>query len=308
MKRQDGGLPAETAETDAAVVICSRNRPEMLNRALQIVKENSPRRLQVLVVDSASDTGETRQVCLRAGVDYVRAEMPGLSIARNLGLVSVSAGIVVFTDDDCEPWPDWIAQVTAPFRDRSVAVVTGRVAGQPRNPPAGKYSGRPLSGLDLGHGALMAFRRKAVLDIGGFDPVLGAGRRLAGAEDLDMFCRLLRAGWDAVHQPDAIVGHPNVRRDAAHRRLLYGYGLGLGALAAKYYRLERRLGLMLAAVVLARTVRRAVRASTHHSGQALSDWAQVGGVLHGALIAANFKIAGENFVDAHPPLKIKVLA
>jgi cellulose synthase/poly-beta-1,6-N-acetylglucosamine synthase-like glycosyltransferase len=306
VKHEAGGPPAQTAEADAAVVICSRNRPGMLYRALQLVQENSPGNVQVLVVDSASDTGETRQVCLDAGVDYVRAEMPGLSIARNLGLASVTAEIVVFTDDDCEPWPQWIEEVTAPFSDGSVGVVTGRVAGQPRNPPAGTYSGRPLFGLDLGHGALMAFRRAAVLDIGGFDPVLGAGRRLAGAEDLDMFCRLLRAGWIAVHQPDAIVGHANVRRHAEHRRLLYGYGLGLGAMAAKYYRLERRLGLMLAGVVLARTMRRALRASVYRSEHALSDWAQVGGVLHGALIAASFKIAGENFVDASPPAKAKV--
>jgi glycosyltransferase involved in cell wall biosynthesis len=300
------GPPAQTAEADAAVVICSRNRPGMLYRALQLVQKNSPGNVQVLVVDSASDTGETHQVCLDAGVDYVRAEIPGLSIARNLGLASVTAEIVVFTDDDCEPWPRWIGEVTAPFSDGSVGVVTGRVAGQPRNPPAGTYSGRPLSGLDLGHGALMAFRRTAVLDIGGFDPVLGAGRRLAGAEDLDMFCRLLRAGWSAVHQPDAIVGHANVRRDAEHRRLLYGYGLGLGAMVAKYWRLERRLGLKLAGVVLARTMRRALRASAYRSEHALSDWAQVGGVLHGALIAVRFKVTGENFVDASPPAKTKV--
>ncbi len=41
---------------------------------------------------------------------------------------------MVFTDDDCEPWPEWIEHVTAPFSDGSVGVVTGRVAGQPRNP------------------------------------------------------------------------------------------------------------------------------------------------------------------------------
>lgn len=304
MKHQAGRPPAQ-ATGSVAVVICSRNRPAMLCRALQIVQENSSGNVQVLVIDSASDTSETHQVCLSAGVDYVRAETPGLSIARNLGLASVTAEIVVFTDDDCEPWPQWIEQVTAPFAVGTVGVVTGRVAGQPRNPLPLTYSGRPLSGLDLGHGALMAFRRAAVLELGGFDPVLGAGRQMAGAEDLDMFCRLLRAGWVAVHQPDAVVGHANVRRDAEHRRLLYGYGMGLGALVAKYYRLERRLGLKLAAVVLARTLRRALRASVHHSEHARSDWAQVAGVLHGALVAGSFKLAGENFVDTCPPAKVE---
>lgn len=300
--------PSKDAREDTAVVICSRNRPGMLARALVVVNANLPHGTQVLVVDSASDTGETQQVCMDAGVGYVRAERPGLSIARNLGLASVSAGIVVFTDDDCEPWPEWVEHVTAPFSDKKVAVVTGRVAGQARNPPAGAYSGWPLSGLDLGHGALMAFRRKAVLDIGGFDPVLGAGRRMAGAEDLDMFCRLLRTGWIAVHQPEAIVAHSNVRKDAAHRRLLYGYGLGLGALVAKYCRMDRRLGLNLAAVVLARTTRRAVRATARRSEHTLSDWAQVAGVLHGALLAANYKISGENFIDTVPPGKVGVRA
>ncbi len=57
----------------------------MLSRALKIVRENSPADMRVLVVDSASDTAETREVCLDAGVDYVRAAAQGLSIARILG-------------------------------------------------------------------------------------------------------------------------------------------------------------------------------------------------------------------------------
>ncbi|MBT2534477.1 glycosyltransferase [Arthrobacter sp. ISL-48] len=302
MNRQAGA-----AALDAAVIVCSRNRPQKLARALKFVLANSPQGIQVLVVDSASDTDETRRVCLEAGVDYVRTEIPGLSIARNVGLTSVTAEIVVFTDDDCEPWPLWIENVTAPFCDDQVAVVTGRVADQLRTPSAVRFSGRTLAGLDLGHGALMAMRRTAVLATGGFDPVLGAGRRLAGAEDLDMFCRLLRAGWDAVHQTDAVVAHTNVRRDAAHRGLLYGYGLGLGALAAKYFRLERRLGLTLGAVVLTRTVRRALRSTLRHSEHTASDWAQVGGVLYGALIAARYPVVGETFVDVNPPRKAEVL-
>ena len=69
---------------------------------------------------------------------------------------------------------------------------------------------------DAGHGAIMAFRRERLVALGGFDPVLGAGRRLAGAEDLDMFCRILDDGAHIVYDPSCVVHHVHTRADDAY--------------------------------------------------------------------------------------------
>ncbi len=85
---------------ELAVIICTRDRPAMLRRCLASVTASTPPETDVLVVDSASVTSETREVAEAAGVRVVRSEIPGLSIARNLGLVSTGRSLVVFTDDE----------------------------------------------------------------------------------------------------------------------------------------------------------------------------------------------------------------
>ena len=55
----------------------------------------------------------------------------------------------------------------------------------------------------IGHGANMAFRRTTLEAVGGFDEAMGAGAPIPGAEDKDIFWRVVRAGWRAGHEPSA---------------------------------------------------------------------------------------------------------
>jgi O-antigen biosynthesis protein len=76
--------------------------------------------------------------------------------------------------------------------------------------------GKGLRWYDLGTGnygtgANMAFRRGAVVAVGGFDPALDVGTATQGAGDLEMFLRLLRSGHGLVYEPQAIVWHRHRR-------------------------------------------------------------------------------------------------
>jgi hypothetical protein len=94
----------------------------------------------------------------------------------------------------------------------------------------------------VGHGANMAFRRSALVGIGGFDEELGTGSRLHAGEDKDAIWRLLTAGRVGRYEPSASVTHVQWRGRAAAVRLAYGYGQGWGALAAKARRADREAG------------------------------------------------------------------
>ena len=74
------------APSDLAVIVCSRERADMLEHALASIVAATPREVEILVVDSASTTTATKEVAEAAGVRYVRSDVKGLSIARNLGL------------------------------------------------------------------------------------------------------------------------------------------------------------------------------------------------------------------------------
>jgi glycosyltransferase involved in cell wall biosynthesis len=291
--------------SDLAVIVCSRERADMLELSLASIVAATPHEVEILVVDSASTTTATREVAEAAGVRYVRNDVKGLSIARNLGLDSTDREIVLYTDDDCRAVEGWVTSILAHFDDESVGAVTGRMLDHTlvdRETGGDRRARltRTVSGLDGGHGALMAFRRALVQDLGGFDDVLGAGRELAGAEDLDMFCRVLSAGEAIIHDEDSVVHHVNTREGDAYTVLLHGYGLGLGALANKWIRLRLTVGVPLSAVLLKRTTVRALR-NLRDPRRGPAERAMLRGMASGFLRAARMRLDGERFVDDHRP-------
>lgn len=296
-------MTAQPAPPTATVVVCTRDRPDHLQRALRAMVAVLPPGLPVLVVDSASRTGRTEQVARAHGVGYLRVERPGLSIARNAGLAAADGEVVVFTDDDCEVGPDWAPALVEAFRDPRVGAVTGRMVdeeGEQTLVSGGdevQVFATAASGLDAGHGASMALRRRAVLDAGGYDALLGAGSRFPGAEDLDVFVRLVRGGWVVRSEPASRLHHRNQRVGQELVALKRGYGLGSGAMGAKLARLWPLGG---GGAVLARVLVRAVRSLVRARSGVERRAALAGllGTLQGALAGVRLPLEGECFADA----------
>ncbi|MCZ2822758.1 glycosyltransferase [Modestobacter sp. VKM Ac-2977] len=293
------------APLSATVVVCTRDRPVMLARLLASLQEHVPD-VDVLVVDSASATVETREVAAAAGVPLLRLERPGLSIARNAGVQAASGDVVVFTDDDCLVRDRWLDPLVAPFADPRVGVVTGEMvdlAASDSVPSERQHPDfrRTVQGLDLGHGANMAFRRSAVLDVGGFDERLGAGTDLAGAEDLDMFCRLLHAGWTGKRTSHSRIIHAHVRQGAEHTRLIRGYARGSGAALAKWLRIDRTVATDIATVQLRRLARQSARALRRPAQRQLV-LAHAAGLVSGFIQATRMPVTDGVFVPAPAPI------
>lgn len=303
----DGGADGTVEPSDISILLCTRDRPALLADALVALRAALPDDTEVIVVDSGSTGPETARVAEAAGVRYVRSDIPGLSIARNLGLHTSTREIVVYTDDDCLVEPGFLTELAAPFADASVGGATGtlRDVSDAREiapgPPVRLL--RATQGLDAGHGALMAFRRSLIVELGGFDPVLGAGRHLGGAEDMDALCRVLHAGFAVVRVPRAVVRHVFTRGDEDYLRLNTNYGLGTGAMCAKWLRAAGADGRRLAAVVarrgLSRYARR-LRPARARRGQG----AYLRGLLRGYAEGRRLEVRGLVFVDAQPPVAV----
>lgn len=310
------GAPAGTPDPPhvtadrVSIVVCTRDRADMLDRSLAALLAALPVAAEVMVVDSGSTTPETERVARERGVRYVRSDVPGLSIARDLGLQASTRDIVIFTDDDCLVAPDFYAPLIRPFSSPCVGAATGHlrdIADEAPPSPSGepKTLTNVVDGLDAGHGALMAFRRSVIIELGGFDPILGAGRYFGGAEDMDALCRVLRAGLHVVRVPDSVVKHVFTRDDAEYMRLNRNYGLGIGAMCAKWLRASRAEGRRLAARVarrgLARYLRR-IRTRRARRGQA----AYLAGVLAGMRESRRIPLAGLVYVDRNPPAAVSL--
>jgi glycosyltransferase involved in cell wall biosynthesis len=241
-----------------AVVICSLNGAAGVDRCLRALARQTIRsRLEIVLVDDGSTDG-TGDVGYRHGVRVIRHPVnQGLAAARNSGLSASSAPLVAFLDDDCEPEPDWAAELIAGYED-GVAGVGGPVLPAA---PAGFMAdflsrNNPLTPLeaDLARseriayrfylylkrqwmpeepsgrrdvyafvGANMSFRRQALIDAGRFDE-----RFRFGCEEGD-FCLTLTSAQPScrlVFTPGALVVHhfEPMLRDTLRRSRAYGRG------------------------------------------------------------------------------------
>jgi hypothetical protein len=118
---------AAFAQLDASVVICTRDRPDKLQRCLASLPQQTWQAREVIVVDNASTDSRTRDVAHAAGAIYVREDRGGLDFARNTGAREATSPIVAYTNDDVLLHPQWLERLVAAFDAQAVAAVTGLV-------------------------------------------------------------------------------------------------------------------------------------------------------------------------------------
>jgi glycosyltransferase involved in cell wall biosynthesis len=242
-------MPAAAKTADLSLIICTRNRCGQLVRCFETIQRlKFERPWELIIVDNGSTdaTAVVIQEFVKAApfpIFYVSQPKLGLGSARNAGLVAASGEILAFTDDDCYPAPDFLSRVWSAFEDPSLGYVTGRIllhdsADLPigTNASTEPVTFRRKSFINPGgvQGANMAFRREVLYEIGGFDPLFGAGS-LFPAEDLDAASRASAAGWNGQYCPDVVVHHHHGRRAPDSARMWRSYGLGIGACYMKLF-------------------------------------------------------------------------
>ena len=87
----------------------------------------------------------------------------------------------------------------------------------------------------------LAFRRSALLELGGFDPALGNGTPALGGVDFEMLLRTVLSGRRVVYQPSAVIHHLNRPDYESLRKQIYAYGAGMSAVMIKTLGSDPRL-------------------------------------------------------------------
>ena len=233
-----------------SVVIATKDRPEQLASCLDRLRPQLGPDDEIVVVDSASRGEQTGHVALGAGATLLRAQRPGTSLARNLGWRSARHDRIAFIDDDIRVDSGWADTMSNALAPQDSAWVTGwigleRFGGGARhlNPT---MLGEAPARLDrqhrgtMGASANFGARREVLSAVGGFDERFGPGRWTAAAEDVELFDRLLLAGFIGSYDPSVRVFHEQWRTPRAGFRLQWRYGLGMGARIARLARRDRR--------------------------------------------------------------------
>jgi GT2 family glycosyltransferase len=164
---------------------------------------------EIIVSDNVSPAGEVAVRDLVNGrAQVVICQARGAGPARNAGVAAASGAILAFTDADCRPETDWLAEATKALA--TFDFVGGRMrvlsAGASRTPAEAfeavfafdnetyvKRKGFSVT-------ANLLCRREVFAAVGGF--------RTEVSEDLDWSQRAVAAGFRIGYAERAVVGHP----------------------------------------------------------------------------------------------------
>ena len=173
------------------------------------------------------------------GFRVIRTPNRGLSSARNTGLEAATGEIVAYIDDDARPDPHWLYYVAHTFLTTDYAGVGGPISCLPQSGPVSwcveNAPGGPIHVLlndrEAEHipGCNMAFRKSALLAVGGFDP-----RYRTAGDDVDICWKLQARGWKLGFNPAAVVWHHRRNSVRAYWRQQVGYGRAEALLEKKW--------------------------------------------------------------------------
>jgi GT2 family glycosyltransferase len=105
-----------------------RSLADDLQPSLDAVAEQTyPREMTetIIVVDETIDSESEEVVRRYPWVSIVRSPQHSYFAAKNAGARAARGAIVAMLDSDCEPVPEWLSMLTAPFADPGVAAVAG---------------------------------------------------------------------------------------------------------------------------------------------------------------------------------------
>ncbi|MEV6113562.1 bifunctional polysaccharide deacetylase/glycosyltransferase family 2 protein [Streptomyces sp. NPDC052109] len=209
--RRRGGWGPPVTEP-VSVIVPAYNESAGIEAAVRsLLASDHP--VEIIVVDDGSTDGTADLVeSLRLpGVRVIRQENAGKPAALNTGLAAATCELVVMVDGDTVFEPDTVRTIVQPFADPRVGAVSGNAKVVNRGGLLGRWQhieyvvgfnlDRRL--FDLGEcmptvpGAVGAFRRRALLALGGVSDV-------TLAEDTDLTMALCRAGWRVVYEEGAV--------------------------------------------------------------------------------------------------------
>lgn len=241
------------------IVVCTRDRPEMLGELLDaLAAESAESVAEIVVVDQGRRRpARVSAAASRPPITVIRDDQQGVSRARNLGVRRARTNWVAFLDDDCLPGPGWAARLASVCaRHPAAGFVSGMLESGDRSPAdltvvgvqhvswprvrSGRWRTPPLA---IGQGASFAVQRRVVERLGGWDERLGTGTRpFPAGEDLDFNYRFLRAGGVAYLTPELRVTHRQWRTETDLTRLHAGYLAGNAGCAIKHLRTDDLAG------------------------------------------------------------------
>ncbi|NWG38616.1 MAG: poly-beta-1,6 N-acetyl-D-glucosamine synthase [Hydrogenophilaceae bacterium] len=236
--RREGIPESATYRPFVSILIPAHNEEKVLDRALTAATQIEYPKFEVVVVDDGSTDGTGQIIESFTQGNKVRAvykqQNQGKALALNDAIPLLNGEIVLIMDADAEPAPDVLDYIVPHFASARVAAVTGN----PRVRNVDNFlsrlqlieftsivsvlrrSQRIWGRIVTVSGVVAAFRKTALLDVGGFSPDMPT-------EDIELTWKLQKRFWDVRYEPKALVWMtvPSTYKTHFRQRLRWARGL-----------------------------------------------------------------------------------
>jgi FkbM family methyltransferase len=191
-----------------SVIIPSYERPASLTKLLELLSRQVFSDFEVVVVDQSAIPLDLEALRCNFPLQYIHTNEKGPGKSRNLGIQHARGHVFAFTDDDCEPDTQWLANAYKYFQDDGIVGIEGLVQSDATD--AERYRIVTNQGFE-GVGFMTAnlfLRKEIIAKLGGFDERFERPFR----EDTDLGWRALAYGQIPFAR-DVKVLHPAQPRD-----------------------------------------------------------------------------------------------
>lgn len=229
-----------------SVVIPTIGRPILLRAVESLLVANQSSELEIIVAGAitapavAERLGELMKEnpqIIHLPVSFQSGDSSG---KKNAGWQAARSEIVAFIDDDVVVGRDWPAAILRPFSDQSVGLISGPSLLPDDITLMARLAGMALASRAAGYvqerysadnpvprtvkwsrliGCNMAYRRRVLEEINGFDTQFWPGEEMIAA-----YIATVRKGYTLVFQPAALLYHYPRTDYRQFLKQMYGYG------------------------------------------------------------------------------------
>lgn len=220
-----------------SVIIPAYNAEHTINPCLAslLAQEGLEGKIEIIVVDDASRDGTAalverlaRKPAAPGATLRLLRQTPnqGPAAARNYGAAQAAGDVLLYTDADCEPERDWVAQMTAPLRAEHVAAVKGAYRTK-QSALVARFAQAEFESryrllarheyVDVVFTYAAAIRASVFREVGGFD----TGFPVPDNEDTDLSWKIASRGHKIVFNSQALVYHQHPHTVTSYLRKKY---------------------------------------------------------------------------------------
>ncbi len=236
-----------------SLVMATRGRVLEIREFLESLLRQECKDFDLTIVDQNDDErlrGLVEEFSPRMSIKWLRVNVRGLSVSRNVGLKEINGEIIAFPDDDCIYPPDLLRNIATAFTSSAFDLVSVKSVDEESQRSSNGYWKRHPQKITSRNviGTIVSysfFVRATALKSARFDERLGVGAYFGAAEEIDFVLQLLQAGASGYYFSNWHVYHPN-KTETSERS--YNYALGFGAMIKKNMLAPRCGGINLLAI------------------------------------------------------------